>query len=206
MRVIRRLLLAAPMAVVLSAAAQDASGPPLGVAAGAFIEIVPTEGRPTVRLAAAQVVRVARVENHTIIDTTAWVQQRTIEPVEAVARRLTAAGQRLVALTDLGNGRIYLAADRVVLVRDSQDRHATGARAAIVMVGLRFNTDVAVRETVPEVMAALGREAQGGPVESPATSGSGRSGHHRPDSSGPSARIAVEPRTAGMPRTSDRIR
>ena len=95
------------------------------------------------------------------------MQQRTIEPVESVARRLSSAGQRLVALTDLGSGRIYLAADRVVLVRGSQERHATGARAAIVMVGLRFNTDVAVRETVEEVMAALARGTArlGGPPE-----------------------------------------
>ncbi len=78
-------------------------------------------------------------------------------------------GQRLVALTDLSNGRIYLAADRVVLVRASQERHAAGARAAIVMVGLRFNTDVAVREAVEEVIAALGREAKDGPSENPAT-------------------------------------
>jgi hypothetical protein len=73
-----------------------------------------------------------------------------------------------VALTDLSNARIYLAADRVVLARASQERHAAGARAAIVMVGLRFNTDVAVRETVEEVMAALRREAQDGPLEKPA--------------------------------------
>ena len=89
------------------------------------------------------------------------MQQRTIEPVESVARRLSSAGQRLVALTDLAGARTYLAADRVVLVRESQERHAAGARAAVVMVGLRFNTDVAVRETVEEVMAALRREAEG---------------------------------------------
>ncbi|MBV1800433.1 hypothetical protein [Siccirubricoccus sp. G192] len=170
MRTTRRVLFAVSIAVVLSAAAaaQNAPGLPVGTAASVFIEVIPTEGRAPVRLAAAQVVRVARVENHTIIDTTAWVQQRTIKPVEAVARRLTAAGQRLVALTDLSNTRIYLAADRVVLVRESQERHAAGARAAIVMVGLRFNTDVAVRETVEEVMAALRREAQDGPLEKPA--------------------------------------
>jgi uncharacterized protein YcgI (DUF1989 family) len=133
-----------------------ALAPPLAAqASDPFVDIVPTEGRAAVRLAAAQVVRVARVEGQTVIDTTAWVQQRTVEPVEAVARRLAAAGQRLVPLTDLNGSRIYLAADRVVLVRESQERHAAGARAAIVMVGLRFNTDVAVRETVAEVMATL---------------------------------------------------
>jgi hypothetical protein len=92
-----------------------------------------------------------------VIDTTAWVQQRSAESVEAVARKLQAAGQRLVALTDLSGGRTYIAADRVVVVRDSGERHAAGARAAIIMVGLRFNTDVAVRESVAEVMEALGR-------------------------------------------------
>jgi uncharacterized protein YcgI (DUF1989 family) len=127
----------------------------------AFIEVVPTEGRVAVRLAAGQVVRVARAEGQTVIDTTAWVQQRTVEPIETVARRITAAGQRLVALTDLANGRIYLAADRVVLVRESEQRHAVGARAAIVVVGLRFGTDIAVRESVPEVMAALDRALAG---------------------------------------------
>ena len=96
-------------------------------------------------------------EGHTVIDTTAWVQQRTVESVDSIARRLTDAGQRLIPLTDLSNGRIYLAADRIVLVRDSGDRHAATARAAIVMVGLRFNTDVAVRESVEDVLAALGR-------------------------------------------------
>jgi uncharacterized protein YcgI (DUF1989 family) len=142
-RLLALLLLIAP-----ASAAQDRP---------AFIEIVPSEGRVPVRLAAGQVVRIARAEGQTVIDTTAWVQQRTVEPVEAVARRVSAAGQRLVALTDLGNGRIYLAADRVVLVRDSEQRHAVGARAAIVVVGLRFGTDVAVRESVAEVMAALDR-------------------------------------------------
>ncbi len=169
----RRALLTAAAAVALSvAAAQDAPPPPPAGAApsGAFIEVVPTGGRAPVRIAAAQVVRVARAEGYTVIDTTAWVQQRTTESVEAVARRLAAAGQRLVALTDLRDARIYLAADRVVLVREAYEQHAAGARATIVMVGLRFNTDVAVRETVEEVMAALGRDAarRGGPPEGPA--------------------------------------
>ncbi|MBX9698658.1 MAG: hypothetical protein K2X74_04435, partial [Acetobacteraceae bacterium] len=97
--------------------------------------------------------RIARVEGRTVLDTAAWVQQRTSEPVESIADRLRAAGVRLVALTDLNQGRIWLAADRIVAVRDSNERHAVGARAAIIMVGLRFNTDVAVRETVEEVMA-----------------------------------------------------
>lgn len=157
---IRRLFLVAAgfAGFVSTAAAQDA---PVQSTPTTFIEVVPTEGRAPVELAAAQVVRVARVENYTVIDTTAWVQQRTIESVDSVARRLTAAGQRLVPLTDLSGARIYLAADRVVLVRDAQERYATGARTAIVMVGLRLTTDIAVRESVGEVMAALRRVGPG---------------------------------------------
>jgi hypothetical protein len=168
---LRRVLLAVAIVNVASAGAavQNVSGPSVGTAASTFIEVAATEGRAPVQIAATQVVRIARVENQTVIDTTAWVQQRSIEPVEAVARRLRAAGQRMVPLTDLSNARIYLAVDRVVLVRESQERHAAGARAAIVMVGLRFNTDVAVRETVEEVMAAIRREAQAGSPETPAT-------------------------------------
>ena len=60
-------------------------------------------------------------------------------------------------LTDLNGARTYLALDRIVLVRGSEERHAAGARAAIVVTGLRFATDVAVRETVAEAMAAIGR-------------------------------------------------
>lgn len=118
---------------------------------------MPTEGRAPVFLAPAQVVRIARVEGRTVLDTAAWVQQRTTEPAESIAARLRDAGLRLVPLTDLNQGRIWLAADRIVVVRDSNDRHAAGARAAIIMVGLRFNTDVAVREGVEEVMEALRR-------------------------------------------------
>ncbi|WP_372618154.1 hypothetical protein [Falsiroseomonas sp.] len=146
----RRLQLALPIALWLGAAAAQEARP-------AFITILPAEGSAPVHIAPAQVVRVARAEGQTIIDTAAWVQQRTVEPVDAVARRLEAAGQRLLPFTDLGGGRIWLAADRIVLVREAHDRHAAGAGAAIVMVGLRFGTDVAVRESVAEVMAMLGR-------------------------------------------------
>jgi hypothetical protein len=138
------------LALLLAGGAAAAEPPRL-------IEIQPTEGRASVWLAPAQVVRIGRAEGQTVIDTAAWVQQRTTEPVDAVARRVAEAGQRLVPLTDLSNARIWIAADRIVLVRDSQDRHAAGARAAIVVVGLRFGTDVAVRESVAEVLAALGR-------------------------------------------------
>jgi hypothetical protein len=146
-----------------AAAAQGQTAPASHALPERFIEVIPTEGRASVHLAALQVVRVGRVENFTTIDTAAWVQQRTVEPVEAVARRLRDAGQRLVALTDLNHGRVYLALDRIVLVRDSHERHAAGARAAIVMVGLRFNTDVAVRETTQEVMAAIRRDGHASP-------------------------------------------
>jgi hypothetical protein len=145
----RALLL--PMLLLAGAAtAQEPARP-------RFIEIAPGGGGHPVYLSTSQVVRVARAEGQTIVDTAAWVQQRSSESVENIARRLEEAGQRLVALTDLGGGRIYLVADRVVLVREAHERHASGARAAIVMVGLRFGTDVAVRETVAEVMALLGR-------------------------------------------------
>ena len=172
MRTTRRALLAAVPAAAALPAAEDTAP------ANVFIEVVPTGGHAPVRIAAAQVVRVARTEGYTVIDTTAWVQQRTTEAVEAVARRLAAAGQRLVALTDLRDARTYLAADRVVLVREAYEQHAAGARATVVMVGLRFNTDVAVRETVEQVMAALGHGAaprrNGGPPANPAAGGDAR--------------------------------
>jgi hypothetical protein len=134
---------------VLALAAGRAAAQP------AFVEVVPTEGRAAVRLAVAQVARIGRAEGATVIDTAAYVQQRSIESVEAVAQRLMAAGLRLVPLTDPSGGRVYVAPDKVVLVRDSGERHAAGARAAIVLVGLRFGFDVAVRESVDQVMAAL---------------------------------------------------
>jgi hypothetical protein len=168
----RRLGLAAA-AVLLSplapAAAQEGRPAPIR----GFVEVIPSEGRAPVELAAAQVVRVGRVEGYTVIDTAAWVQQRSIEPIEAIARRLTAAGARLMPLTDLNGTRIHLSVDRVVLVRGSEERHAAGARAAIVMVGLRFNTDVAVRESPEEVKAVLRRalsvDAPDPSLEQPAT-------------------------------------
>ncbi len=166
---LRALLVAAGAAALApAAAAQGQNGaspngpPPAGAPpANAFIQVIPTEGRAPVRVAASQVVRVARAEGYTVIDTTAYVQQRTVESVEAVARRLAAAGQRLLALTDLRDARTYLAADRVVLVREPYEQHAAGARAAVVIAGLRFNNDVAVRETVEQVMAALERGPAG---------------------------------------------
>ena len=93
MNTTRRFLLAAvaaAAATVSAAAAEENAAPP-----NVFIEVVPTGGHAPVRIAAAQVVRVARAEGYTVIDTTAWVQQRTTESVESVARRLAAAGQRL---------------------------------------------------------------------------------------------------------------
>lgn len=121
----------------------------------AFVDVIPTEGRAAVRVAVAQVVRIGRAEGATVIDTTAYVQQRSIEPAEAVARRIADAGLRLVALTDPSGGRVWVAPDKVVLVRESAERHASGARTAIVMIGLRFSADVAVRESPDQVMTAL---------------------------------------------------
>lgn len=124
---------------------------------GIFLELVPSGGRGAVRLAASQVVRIGRAEGYTVVDTAAYVQQRTVEAAESVARRVAATGHRLVPLTDPSGQRCWVAADRVVLVRNSEERHAAGARAALVLVGLRFGQDVAVRESVEEVMAALAR-------------------------------------------------
>lgn len=143
------LLLAGP------AAAQPA--PDLVTPGGTFLELVPTGGHGPVRLAASQVVRIGRAEGYTVIDTAAYVQQRTVEAPDSVARRVAATGHRLVALTDPSGQRCWVAADRVVLVRGSEERHAAGSRAALVLVGLRFGQDVAVRETVEEVMTALAR-------------------------------------------------
>ncbi|WP_149538637.1 hypothetical protein [Siccirubricoccus phaeus] len=120
-----------------------------------FIQLIPAPGAPPVALAVRQVVRIGHADGRTAIDTTAFVQQRSVEPAEVVARRLAALGLRLVRLTDLNGAGTWIAADRVVLVRGPTERYATGARAAIVVVGLRFTTDVAVRESVPEVLAAL---------------------------------------------------
>ena len=151
----RRLLL--PLLLTLALAAPAAAQPLPGV----FVEVIPTEGRAPVRVAVAQVVRIGRAEEATVIDTAAYVQQRSVETVEAVARRVAGAGLRLVALTDPAGGRVYLATDKIVLVRESGERHAAAARAAIVMVGLRFSADVAVRETADQVMAALRRTEPG---------------------------------------------
>lgn len=166
---LRRYVLAA-FAAAAALAGSDAPAQEAQAAAGVFIQVVPAEGRARVHVAVSQVARVGRADGHTVIDTSAYVQQRTVESVEAVARRLAAAGLRLVALTDLRDARTYIAADRVVLVREPYEQHAAGARAAIVVAGLRFNIDVAVRETVEEVMAALGRAARqgGGSAGAPA--------------------------------------
>ncbi|MBK1659061.1 hypothetical protein [Paracraurococcus ruber] len=144
-------------ALVLAALLAAPVGAPAGAEPARFIELVPSGGEVPVHLAVSQVVRVARVDQATAIDTISYVQQQSIEPVEAVAQRLMAAGLRLVPLTDLANRRLYVAPERVVIVRRSPERHAEGARASLVMAGLRLRNDVAVRETVEEVMAALGR-------------------------------------------------
>jgi hypothetical protein len=168
MMTLHRVVLAVAALVALStgAEAQSPPGSLPGAPAGRFIEIILTDGRAPVWIAASEVVRVAEVGNQTVLDTTAWVQQRTDEQVEPVARRLAATGLRLVPLTDLNNRRVYLAADRVVIVRGSQERYAAGARSAVVMVGLRYNTEVAVRELPEEVVAAV-RRVRGGSAAQP---------------------------------------
>ena len=146
--------IALAIALALAGTAAAAQQPP-----AAFLDLVPTAGQPPVRVNATQVVRVARIDGNTVLDTTAYVQQRSSEPLEAVARRVAATGVRLLPLTDLTGARTYLAVDRIVAVRGAEERHAAGARCAIIVAGLRFNTDVAVRETVEEVMAGIARLA-----------------------------------------------
>lgn len=124
-----------------------------------FIELTPLHGGPPVALRATQVVRVGRLEGHTIVDTLAWVQQPTAESIESVARRVMATGHRLIPLTDPTAGRIWIGADSIVLVREANSQHTIGARAALVLDGLRFRAEIAVRETLPEVIAALERDA-----------------------------------------------
>lgn len=150
-----RLLLAALWLAVPPA---DAAPDQLFVTpSGTFIDLAPPAGQGPVRLAVSQVVRIGRLQGETVIDTAAWVQQRTAEPMDSLVRRLTAAGLRLVPLTDPSSQRTWVAAERIVLVRGSEARHAAGARTALVMVGLLYTRDVAVRESVEEVMAALAR-------------------------------------------------
>ncbi|MFC7477673.1 hypothetical protein ACFQS7_25160 [Dankookia sp. GCM10030260] len=149
-----------PVLAVLGLLAGPVSAAPDQVFAtpsGPFIDLAPPAGSGPVRLAVGQVVRIGRLEGETVIDTTAYVQQPTPEAMESLVRRLAATGARLVPLTDPSSQRTWIAADRVVLVRGSETRHAAGARAAIVLTGLRNTRDVAVRETVEEVMAALAR-------------------------------------------------
>ena len=146
-------LLALGLAALPASAAPDQ----LFVTPSGAFALAPPAGQGPVRLAVAQVVRIGRLQGETVIDTAAWVQQRTTEPMESLVRRLAAAGVRLVPLTDPSGQRTWLAADRIVLIRGSEARHAEGARTALVMVGLLYTRDVAVRETVDEVIAALAR-------------------------------------------------
>lgn len=150
----RRRLLAALLSTLAGPlAAQPATETPYG----RFIEIAPPVGQGPVHLAVSQVVRIGRLEGETVIDTTSYVQQRTPEATDRLARRLAEAGVRLVALTDPSGASTWVAADRIVMVRGAEQRHAAGARATLVMVGLRYTRDVAVKESVEQVMAALAR-------------------------------------------------
>jgi len=151
------------LALLCLAAAPAAAAPEtmFVTPAGIFIEVagpvVDGQLQPPVKIAISQIIRIGLLERETVIDTTGFVQQRTSEPAETVARRLTAAGIRLVQVTDALGQRTWIAANWVVIVRAAQVGHPAGTRTSITLPGLRFARDVAVRETVEEVMAALGR-------------------------------------------------
>lgn len=142
-------------AALLALAALPAAAQP------AFIEVPPAEGERAVALAVAQVVRVGRLQTVTVIDTMSYVQLQTRESAESIARRLAAAGLALAPLTDLAGARTWVAVDRVVSIRPADARHAPGARTSLIMSGLRFTTDFAVREPMEEVMASLRRAGAG---------------------------------------------
>ena len=128
---------------------------------GLFIEVagpvVDGQVQPPVKIAISQIVRIGLLERETVIDTTGYVQQKTSDPADTVARRVAAAGIRLIQVTDALGQRTWVAANWVVIVRAAQVGHPAGTRTSITLPGLRFARDVAVRETVEEVMAALAR-------------------------------------------------
>lgn len=151
----RRALLAATLlAGCTGVAAAQPRHPPI------FLEFQPAEGGGTVAIAVAQAVRIGRLGNQTVIDTATFVQLQTREPLDSVVRRLAASGLALIALTDLAGTRTYVAIDRIVSVRRSDERHASGARTSIIVDGLRFSRDMGVREGLEEVMAAIERAAR----------------------------------------------
>lgn len=150
------LLLLAGLSVILSGAPSGAQPRPGPI----FLDMQAAEGGGSVAIAVAQAVRFGRLENLTVIDTATFVQLQTSEPVDSMARRLAAAGLALAALTDLAGVRTYVAIDRVVSVRRSDERHAQGARSSLIVDGLRFSRDMGVREGMEEVMAAIERAAR----------------------------------------------
>ncbi|MFZ4408254.1 MAG: hypothetical protein ACOYOH_12975 [Paracraurococcus sp.] len=159
----RSLILQAAFALVCLAGAPAAAAPEtmFVTPSGVFIElagpVVAGKAQPPVRIAVSQIIRIGLLERETVIDTTGFVQQKTSEPAETVARRLMAAGIRLIQVTDALGQRNWVAANWVVMVRAAQAGHPVGTRASITLPGLRFARDVAVKETVDEVMAALAR-------------------------------------------------
>jgi hypothetical protein len=160
---VRSLTFQVALALVCLAGAPVAAAPettfvtPVGV----FIEVagpvVDGKLQPPVQIAVSQIIRIGWLERGTVIDTTGFVQQKTSEPAETVARRLSASGIRLIQVTDALGQRTWVAANWVVMVRAAQAGHPAGTRASITLPGLRFARDVAVKETVEEVMAALAR-------------------------------------------------
>ena len=158
MRSIALLLALLCLAAAPAAAAPEAT---IVTPGGIFLElagpVVDGQLQPPVKIAVSQIIRIGLLERETVIDTTGFVQQKTSDSAEAVARRVAAAGIRLVQVTDALGQRTWVAASWVVIVRAAQVGHPAGTRTSITLPGLRFARDVAVKETVEEVMAALAR-------------------------------------------------
>jgi hypothetical protein len=150
----RTMRYALPLIALLLCTAQapEVVHPPPGV-----IEVAAADGRGHAHMVARHVTRIFRNENLTLIDTAGFYRQRSAEPVDAVARKVIAAGRRMVALTDPSQQRIWLAADAVTAVRESREFRADGVRTVIALIGLLHAPDVGVRESPEEVLAALQR-------------------------------------------------
>jgi hypothetical protein len=158
---LRSLALVVPLLCLAGAPVVTAAETIITTPGGIFLEVagpvVDGHPQPPVKIAVAQIIRVGLLERETVIDTTGFVQQKTSEPAEAVARRMAAAGIRLIQVTDALGQRTWVAANWVVIVRAAQVGHPAGTRASITLPGLRFARDVAVKEPVEEVMATLAR-------------------------------------------------
>jgi hypothetical protein len=132
-----------------------------------FIDVVAYDNRRIVHIAAHQVTRIFHNEESTLIDTGGFARQRSLEPVDVVARRVIAAGRRMIALTDPSQQRIWLAAEAIIVVRESRENRAEGGRTAVSVVGLPLSRDLAVRESVDEVLAAIRRALAEPPAPRP---------------------------------------